>query len=139
MTINELDIKFIIADDDVEIVRRHRDCVRELFPENKIYEFTNGFEACAFIDAKSLANFVAAEWIVISDFYMPIKNGGDVMKKCLGKGIKKACIVSSADEEGLREKMKTENDFEFTGEIISKSGGKEVVLDWIKLITNRQT
>jgi response regulator of citrate/malate metabolism len=139
MTINELDIKFIIADDDIEIVRRHRDCIRELFPENKIYEFTNGFEACAFIDAKSLANFKAHEWVVISDFYMPIKKGVDVMKKCNEKGIIKACIVSSADEASLREKMQTENDFEFTGEIISKSGGKEVVLNWIKVITNRQT
>ncbi len=77
-----LDIKFVVVDDDIDWIRMHRELIRDKYPENKIYEFINGFEACSFLEAKALGSFEPSEWVVISDFNMPIRNGDEVMKVC---------------------------------------------------------
>lgn len=129
------DIKFIIADDDIDMIRLHRDVIRKRFQENKIYEFLNGFEAISFLEAKSLGDgWQADEWVVITDFYMPIKNGGDVLKYVDKKRIEKIVLVSSANKESILAKMEQEQDFKYLGNIIKKGDHADTLLDWIDSI-----
>lgn len=113
------DFKFVIADDDIEQIRLRRDMIRQFYPESKIYEFINGFEAYAFLEAKSLGAFDANEWVVISDFYMPIKKGDAVMEICERIGISKKCIVSSA------------SNLELNVEIFRKNKDEDLLKGWI--------
>lgn len=113
------DFKFVVADDDIEQVRLRRDMIREFYPESKIYEFINGFEAYAFLEAKSLVTFQPDQWVVISDFYMPIKKGDEVMQICERIGIDKKCIVSSA------------SDLEIDVKTFKKHKDDELLREWI--------
>lgn len=133
MSQNVLDIKFVLADDDIERIRLHRDILRSLFPENKIYEFLNGFEAISFMEAKSMGtDWDAGNWCVLSDFYMPIKNGGDMTKFCFSKGIEKFCIISSASSENLRVKLEKEFDVTKKVRIYSKNSDLNDLKDWLR-------
>lgn len=89
------DFKFVIADDDIDRVRLNRDMIRKIYPEMKIYEFINGFEACSFLEAKSLGAFDPEEWVVISDYHMPLKKGDKVIDLCSKIGIDKKCLMTS--------------------------------------------
>jgi response regulator of citrate/malate metabolism len=132
MVDNVLDIKFVIADDDIEMIRMHRETIRKNFPENKIYEFMNGFEACSFLEAKSLGRFEAREWVVITDYHMPIKKGVDVLKTSLKSGIDKVALISSDKQEALLSSMKKDHQFDYDGLVLRKgSDVSEQLENWL--------
>lgn len=132
MVDNVLDIKFVIADDDIDIIRMHRETVRKHFPENKIYEFMNGFEACSFLEAKSLGKFEADEWVVITDYHMPIKKGVEVLKATVKCGIENVALVSSDKKELLISMMQKDHQFKYDGLVLRKdSSVSENLENWL--------
>ena len=119
---------FIIAEDSRELMNFYLELLKKLNVDDSIINyFYNGEDAIEFIKNNSITN-----GFLITDYNMPKKSGGDVLKESLKNDFLYRVLRSSQSIEFLANTLRENYEIKKGIIIINKNDPVEILIDEIK-------